>query len=261
MLDRQNTPSDPDGRPPEPPLTYSSRHGGPPGSPEGRSGRGRRIVITAGPTHEPIDAVRYIGNRSSGQLGIALAEAAAQRGWTVCLLLGPTPRMPSDPRVTVERFRTTSDLRALLGRRVPEADVLVMAAAVADFRPAVDASELLGKNRRTHAGLTLRLEPTPDLLAECAASRRPGQVLVGFALEPRERLLTSAKSKLERKGIDLVVANPLETMDSPTIEAVVLGRQGTRMEAGRATDGPIAKSAFAEWLLGLIEEQTDAGTK
>jgi phosphopantothenoylcysteine synthetase/decarboxylase len=106
--------------------------------------------------------------------------------------------------------------------------------------------------------LTLRLEPTPDLLAQAAARRRPGQLLVGFALEPRDRLADSARAKLARKAIDLVVANPLETMDSPTIEASVFGRPGSGLESGRSTDGPIPKSAFAAWLMQLIEEQADA---
>jgi phosphopantothenoylcysteine decarboxylase / phosphopantothenate---cysteine ligase len=220
----------------------------------------RRLLVTAGPTHEPIDAVRFIGNRSSGKLGIALAETAAERGWKVCLLLGPTPRTPSDPRVRVHRFQTTSDLQGLLSQHLSDATVLVMAAAVADFRPKVDPAALTGKNRRTEAGLTLQLEPTPDLLAGCVKARRPGQLLVGFALEPRDRLLESARAKLERKGIDLVVANPLETMDAPTIEATVLGRAGTSLHAGRATDGPMPKTAFAVWLMRLIEEQVDAGT-
>lgn len=258
MLARQNTPAAPDGRPPEPPLTESSSHGSPPGTPRARKGRGRRLLVTAGPTQEPIDAVRYIGNRSSGRLGVAVAEAGAERGWGVLLLLGPTPIEPSDPRVKVERFRTTSDLRAQMARNLPDADVLVMAAAVADFRPVVAESELSGKNRRSESGLTIRLEATPDLLAESVAHRRAGQLMVGFALEPRERLAESARSKLERKGVDLVVANPLETMDSPSIEATVFGRAGTGLETGRSTDGPIPKPAFAVWLMQLIEEQTDA---
>lgn len=212
----------------------------------------RRILITAGPTQEPIDAVRYIGNRSSGRLGIALADAAAGRGWTATLLLGPTCRAPSDSRVRVERFRTTTDLEGLLGGEMGGCDVLVMAAAVADYRPKADPAHFQGKRRRSREGMTLELEPTPDLLAGCAARRRPGQLLVGFALEPRDELLASARSKLERKSIDLIVGNPLETMDGETIEAVVLGRDGTE----RRTDGAVAKGDFAAWLLDIIETKT-----
>jgi phosphopantothenoylcysteine decarboxylase/phosphopantothenate--cysteine ligase len=210
---------------------------------------GRRILITAGPTHEPIDAVRFIGNRSSGRLGVALADEAARRGWDVTLLLGPAPRSPSDSRVAVRRFRTCADLQALLDQTVNGADVLVMAAAVADYRPKVDPAFFGGKFRRKDQVLTLQLEPTPDLLAGVAARRRPDQLMVGFALEPRDELLASARAKLERKKIDLVVGNPLETMDGETIDAVVLGKDGTEARTGGAID----KGAFAGWLLDLIE--------
>lgn len=209
----------------------------------------RRILITAGPTFEPIDAVRFIGNRSSGSLGCALADAAARRGWNCLLLLGPTPLAPSSPRVRVERFRTCADLASLLAQRQGACDVLVMAAAVADYRPKTSPEQLAGKLRRTDQRLVIELEPTEDLLAGCSRRRTPGQLLVGFALEPRDRLLASARDKLERKGIDLIVANPLETMESPLIEAVVIARQGPESR----TDGPIPKPAFAEWILDIIE--------
>lgn len=211
------------------------------------------ILITAGPTHEPIDAVRFIGNRSSGRLGVALADEAARRGWRVTLLLGPVGLAPTDPRVKVERFRTCADLQGLLARHTPGISVLVMAAAVADYRPKVDPSFFGGKFRRLSTNLTLELEPTPDLLAEVAARRTPGQYLVGFALEPREELLASARAKLERKGVDLVIANPLETMDSPTIEAIAVGREGSETR----TAGVLPKAEFAAWLLSLIERRAE----
>lgn len=207
-----------------------------------------RILITAGPTHEPIDAVRFIGNRSSGRMGLALAEAAADRGWRVTLLLGPVGPVPRLPGVDVHRFRTCEDLRSLLGEHAPEADVVVMAAAVADYRPKPNPAMSGGKFRRTNAPLTLELEPTPDLLAEATRRRRPGQLFVGFALEPRAELLESAKSKLARKKVDLVVANPLETMDSDRVEAMVLAADGERAD----TPGVMPKRDFAPWVLSLI---------
>jgi len=208
----------------------------------------RRLLITAGPTHEPIDAVRFIGNRSSGRLGIALAEAAADAGWTVRLLLGPTARSTADTRIDLHRFQTTADLDALLHTHLPWCNVLVMAAAVADYRPAhrVQAGTKL---RRSGTKMTLELESTPDLLAGCSARRTPSQLLVGFALEPRAELEQSARSKLARKGVDLIVANPLETMDAPTIEATVYDRDGGIF----STPGPIEKGAFAGWLLHRID--------
>jgi phosphopantothenoylcysteine decarboxylase / phosphopantothenate---cysteine ligase len=211
----------------------------------------RRLLITAGPTHEPIDAVRYLGNRSSGRLGIALADHAAAGGWLVTLLLGPTHLTPTDSRVQTVRFRTTADLQALLAEHLPRCDMLVMAAAVADYRPKPAGPAHAGKLRRGDTTLTLELEPTPDLLAECSRRRSQGgggQTLVGFALEPRERLMESARSKLARKGLDFIVANPLETMDAPDIEATLLGADGSV----RTTDGRITKDAFASWLLAAL---------
>ncbi len=213
-----------------------------------------RLLITAGPTHEPIDAVRFLGNRSSGRLGTALADHAAARNWDVRLLLGPTPLTPRSSRAHLVRFRTTADLRALLAEHLPWCDVLIMAAAVADYTPVLEAPDAAanpssaGKLRRADQPLTLRLEPTPDLLAECSRRRRRGQILVGFALEPRDRLLDSARSKLARKGLDFIVANPLETMDADTIEATLLASDGSE----RATPGPIPKHDFAPWLLDAL---------
>ena len=208
-----------------------------------------RVLITSGPTQEPIDAVRYIGNRSSGRLGAALADEAARRGWPTTALVGMAAKLPQDPQVVTHRFRSTADLESLLRRELPRADVLVMAAAVADYRPKTAQTDLLGKMRREPGGLTLELEATPDLLKGCAERRRPGQLLVGFALEPRDEMAASARRKLDRKGIDLVIANPLETMDAASIEAVLFGRGGTGLESGLPTPGKVAKDDFAPWLL------------
>ncbi len=216
-----------------------------------------RVLITAGPTHEPIDAVRFIGNRSSGRMGSALATQAAARGWDVTLLMGPLTVLPTDSRIRILRFRTAADLQALLRTNVPEADVLIMAAAVADYRPKVDPAFFGGKFRRKSENLQLELEPTPDLLAEVAATRRPDQLMVGFALEPREELLESARAKLTRKKIDMVVGNPLETMDSATVEAIVLDAHGPE----HRTPSTMTKEDFAPWLFELIEARAHAFQK
>ncbi|MEK6702058.1 MAG: phosphopantothenoylcysteine decarboxylase [Planctomycetota bacterium] len=210
----------------------------------------RRLLITAGPTHEPIDAVRFLGNRSSGRMGVALADAATELGWHVTLLLGPVAARPSRPGVVVRHFKTCEDLRTLLREEVTHADVLVMAAAVADYRPKPNPAMSGGKFRRTNAPLVLELEPTPDLLAEVSAARNPGQLFVGFALEPRAELLESAKAKLVRKKVDLVVANPLETMDSASVEAMILSADGTRTD----TPGVMSKTDFATWVMAVIEK-------
>lgn len=206
------------------------------------------ILITAGPTHEPIDAVRFIGNRSSGRMGTALAHEAAARGLRVTLLLGPAPVAPTDSRVSVKRFRTCEDLRGLLREHVASADILIMAAAVADYRPKVDPAFFGGKFRRKSENLTLELEPTPDLLAEVGATRRDDQLFVGFALEPRAEMLEAATAKMKRKRIDMVVANPLETMDSDSIEATILFADSTP----QATFAKRPKSEAAGWILDHV---------
>lgn len=216
-----------------------------------------RFLVTAGPTHEPLDRVRFIGNRSSGRMGIALAQAGLRRGWDTTLLLGPVGTRPATQALRLRAFQTCSDLQSLLADEAPRADVLVMAAAVADFRPKPHPAITGGKFRRTSDGMTLELEPTPDLLAGVAASRREGQFLVGFALEPRAEMLAWGREKLVRKGVDLVVANPLETMDSEGIEGVVLGPGG--FEARPPGQGAIAKAEFAAWLLDVVERRREPG--
>lgn len=203
-----------------------------------------RVLITAGPTHEPIDAVRYIANRSSGRMGIALAEAAETRGHRTTLLLGPSPLCPPEgTAIRTIRFRTTADLEGLLADEWPSHDVLIMAAAVADFRPAAPARD--GKLRRQGERMSLELEPTPDLLAGLAGSTRPDQRVIGFALEPADELAASAREKLSRKGLDAIVANPLETMDAEDVTATLILRDGTAIEA----PPDLPKAAFASWLL------------
>lgn len=207
------------------------------------------LLVTAGPTYEPIDAVRFLGNRSSGRLGSTLADIANRRGWRVTLLLGPNAVTPEQAGVEVLRFQSTADLQNLLDTHLPECDVLVMAAAVADYRPAPDEIDLTAKRRRDDAGLTLRLEPTPDLLARCSSRSRPDQLLVGFALEPEAEMEASARRKLQRKDIDLIVANPLETMDSSTIRALLLGNPDRGHNTRVTTPGRITKADFGTWLL------------
>jgi phosphopantothenoylcysteine decarboxylase/phosphopantothenate--cysteine ligase len=217
-----------------------------------------RLLISAGPTYEPIDAVRFIGNRSSGRLGSALADHAAHMGWDVTLLLGPNAVLPEDERVQVVRFQSCQDLQDRLSEHLADCDTLVMAAAVADYRPVAEEVTLEGKRKRLPGELSIKLESTPDLLKGCSALARPDQLLVGFALEPRDRMIESALSKLERKNIDLIVANPLETMDSDSIEATLIGNPSRGLEVQLQTPGPISKPDFAHW---LIEQLTPLTTQ
>lgn len=200
-----------------------------------------RYLITAGPTREPIDAVRYISNRSSGQMGVALAQAGAAAGHDVTLLLGPSHLAePADCRVL--RFDTGSELQQLLQTHWPRHDVLIMAAAVADYRPVTVHH---GKMRRGDESTTnLALRSTDDLAATAAANKRPDQRVVAFALEPAETLIDGAKAKLRRKGVDAIVANPLEAMDAPDIDATWLSAHGARQRPGA-----MSKAAFARWMI------------
>lgn len=168
---------------------------------------GIRVLITAGPTVERIDPVRYIGNRSSGKMGYALAEEAHARGADVILVSGPTG-LPPIPIETI-RVESTEEMRRAVIERAPAMDVVVMAAAVADFRPTRVDTE---KRKRT-GKICLELEPTPDIAVE-VSEVAPDVVHVGFALETQD-LLASARSKLERKGQDLVVANALSADHNP----------------------------------------------
>lgn len=207
-----------------------------------------RVLITAGPTHEPIDAVRYLGNRSSGRLGVALAMASSKRAAATTLLLGPCP-VPADlGDVELHRFHTTADLQDELARYWPRHDLLIMAAAVADFRP-VRRGSLTDKLKRGE-GIRLDLEPTPDLLASLSSMTRPGQTRVGFALEPHDRLDESARAKLVQKDLDAIVANPLETMDAHDITARLYRRDGTMTQA----PPHMGKTSFAVWLLDQLTE-------
>lgn len=208
-----------------------------------------RLLLTAGPTHEPLDAVRFIGNRSSGRLGVALADEAAGRGWPVTLLLGPTAREPGHAGVRTVRYRSCADLEARLAEHFHHCDVLIMAAAVSDYRPVCGQADPFGKRRRSEERITIELEKTPDLLAGCGARRRADQLLVGFALEPREQLLESARAKLTRKKVDMIVANPLETMDATTIDAQLVGAAGQVLDR---TPADMSKIAFAPWLLDRV---------
>lgn len=216
------------------------------------------MLITAGPTQEPIDAVRHIANRSSGRMGIALAEVAAERGNRVTLLLGPTASAsPQHSHITTRGFQTTADLQRLIAELWPAHSVLIMAAAVADYRPAHPQGPSR-KHSRKAGTWTLDLEPTPDLLAEAAASHRPDQITVGFALEPADRLLPSARAKLLAKDVDAIVANPLQTIGADHIRATLLLRDGRQLTPPQ---GECTKREFAGWLLDRIEELRSEASK
>ena len=163
---------------------------------------GRRILVTAGPTREAIDPVRFISNHSSGKMGVALAVAAWRRGASVDLVAGPLS-VPAPAGVTVHGVESTEEMAAAVERLLPQSDVLVMAAAPADFRPTVAAAQ---KIKKSDSPAPLALAPTPDILQRTRSARRDGAVIVGFALETTD-VLSGGRKKLEAKQLDMIVVN------------------------------------------------------
>ncbi len=162
----------------------------------------RRVLITAGPTREAIDPVRFISNHSSGKMGVALAGAAWRRGASVDLIAGPM-NVPAPVGVTVHHVESTEDMAAAVGRLLPDADVLVMAAAPADFRPTTVASLKIKKSDSPPA---IALGSTIDILKSTQHARRPGSVMVGFALETNDAV-ENGKKKLAGKDLDMIIVN------------------------------------------------------
>jgi phosphopantothenoylcysteine decarboxylase/phosphopantothenate--cysteine ligase len=187
---------------------------------------GRRVLVTAGPNREAIDPVRFLSNRSTGKMGFALASAAWRRGAEVTLIAGPT-ELPTPHGVRRCDITTAEDMRRAVTSEIDGADVLLMAAAVADYRPASVAPQKLKKGP---GGMSLELERTTDVLAELA-SRKRGQVIVGFAAET-EDVIGNAERKLEKKNLDLIVANDVAGSDTgfavDTNAVTIIGRDGRR---------------------------------
>lgn len=202
-----------------------------------------RVLITAGPTREPIDPVRFLSNASSGTMGFAIAAAVQRRGHRVTLIHGPAAIAPP-ARVRSIAVRSASDMLAACEAAWPAHDVLVMAAAVADYTPSHPSPVKLKKDRR---GLTIRLRPTTDILARLSGRRRPGQIVVGFALEDRAGR-RNAEGKLRAKGLDAIVLNRPEAIDARSSTIRVLLRDG-----GWQPPQTASKLRHAERLAALIE--------
>ncbi|WP_236254843.1 phosphopantothenoylcysteine decarboxylase [Mucisphaera calidilacus] len=204
------------------------------------------MLITVGPTREPIDRVRFIGNRSSGEMGSLIAEAMASAGHEVTSLVGPVDRAVvarCSGAGRVYRFESSAELGQLLEAHFRDADVLVMAAAVADYRPVTVSEGKMARLSGQDQRMVVELMPTPDLVAGVAGSKRAGQRVVAFALEEAGVLEARAGEKMRRKGVDAMVANPLGTMESGGIRAtwMTVGGEVERLER-------MPKSEFASWL-------------
>lgn len=210
---------------------------------------GRRVVVTAGPTVEPLDPVRHLTNPSTGTMGFAMARRALLRGADVVLVSGPTTiEVPEGVRLV--SVRTTSEMRDAVMAELPELDLLVMAAAPADYRPSTVAEHKIKKGDEC---LTVEFERTEDILSEVNARKREGQAVVGFALET-EHEIENARAKLKEKDLDLIVVN------NPNVEGAAFGT-GTNIvtimgRSGREdSPGTLPKSVLADVILSRVAEE------
>ncbi|MBK7835691.1 MAG: bifunctional phosphopantothenoylcysteine decarboxylase/phosphopantothenate--cysteine ligase CoaBC [Gemmatimonadetes bacterium] len=210
---------------------------------------GRTIVVTAGPTREAVDPVRFISNRSSGKMGVAIAEAAWRRGAHVKLIAGPLGVTPA-PVLDVERVTTTAEMRDAVARALPHADILVMAAAPSDFRPVTVSGSKIKKSGAPEA---IALAPTPDILHDTMSARRPGAIIVGFALETDD-VLANGASKLSAKGLDLIVVNDAREagagFEGDTNRVTFLSRDGASEPLPL-----LSKREVADAILDRVERQ------
>lgn len=240
------------GRLPEPPDLLSAVEatlatGGATFAP--RSLDGLKLLVTAGGTREPIDEVRFVGNRSSGRMGMAIADEAAARGADVTVVAANVA-LARNPDVGFEDVTTAAELEEAVRRRFVDCDVLVMAAAVADFTPADPQEGKIKKSGRS--SLEIELVPTADVLAGLRELRRAGQLVVGFAAEAGDALLNEAERKLAEKGLDMIVANDIA---DPTIGFEADSNEVTLIVAGSSPEHPPrgTKIQIAATILDRIE--------
>ncbi|MEM9136043.1 MAG: bifunctional phosphopantothenoylcysteine decarboxylase/phosphopantothenate--cysteine ligase CoaBC [Cyanobacteria bacterium P01_F01_bin.42] len=190
----------------------------------------KKVLVTAGSTREFMDPVRFIGNPSSGKMGVAIALAAHHRGAEVTLIAGPRVALPTGVAINMQQITTADELRQALGRQFPETDITIMAAAVGDVRPADCVHHKLPKSQM---GRHLDLAPVPDLIHELSQRKADRQKLIGFAAQTGD-ILPPAQEKLVRKNLDAIVANPIDQSDagfnSDHNQAVWLDRQGNQVE-------------------------------
>ncbi|UVT17389.1 MAG: bifunctional phosphopantothenoylcysteine decarboxylase/phosphopantothenate--cysteine ligase CoaBC [Nitrospira sp.] len=217
--------------------------------------RGQRVLVSAGPTHEPIDPVRFISNRSSGKMGYAIAEAARDRGAEVVLVTGPSFLTPPSG-VTTVRVGTAGEMADALCRQFSSSTVLIMAAAVADFRPKMLAAQKLKKQGKSE--IVLELESTPDILTMLSA-RRTSQIVVGFAAET-EHVVSHAKDKIRGKGLDLIVANDVTQagagFGSDDNAAVILSATGEERALPL-----MSKRRLADEILTAVHDMCDMSSR
>jgi phosphopantothenoylcysteine decarboxylase/phosphopantothenate--cysteine ligase len=208
---------------------------------------GETVIVTAGPTQEPLDPVRYISNRSSGKMGYAIAEAAAARGATVILVSGPV-NITAPFGVTLVRVKTASEMRTAVMEHLPESSIVIKSAAVADYHLSSVPDQ---KVKKTATRFSLELDPTPDILAE-VGEKKTDQLLIGFAAET-QNLIEEARRKLKTKNCDMVVANLVNRenlgFESDDNEVVLVRKKGEPVYLARAPKREIADQIFDHALL------------
>jgi len=204
----------------------------------------KKVLVTAGPTYEPIDPVRFIGNHSSGKMGIALAEEAVERGADVVLILGPSPLQPVHPKIKTVRIKTAEEMYNAVHRYFQEMDITIMAAAVADFTPEKKTKHKIKKTSET---LSLKLKKTKDVLASIGSIKKEKQVLVGFAMET-ENEKENARKKLLKKNLDFIVLNSLNKEKTgfkhDTNQVSILTKEGEVIDYALKTKKMVAKDVF-----------------
>ena len=207
--------------------------------------KGKRALVTAGPTFEPIDPVRFIGNFSSGKMGIALAEALSEQGATVDLVLGPVDDRLVAPGITVHRVTTAVEMQEACLGLFPAMDLAILAAAVADYRPAHPAAQ---KIKKSGEAPVLALVENPDILKQLGQQKKAGQILAGFALET-EQGEANARKKLQAKNLDFIALNSLQDagagFQTDTNKVTLLDRSGARTELPLAAKKVVAGQIVA----------------
>ncbi len=216
--------------------------------------KGKKVLISAGPTHEPIDPVRFIGNSSSGKMGIALAKAFARKGAEVNLVLGPVESSVEIQGVTIHRVETAAQMNERCNKLFPQMDIAVMAAAVADFTPAMPAGGKIKKEAGLHV---IELKPTADILAGLGKMKHDDQILVGFALETDDEL-QNAERKLKKKNLDMIVLNSLRDKGAgfgvDTNKITIMKKSGQVKSFELKTKDKVAEDILAE-INQLMEEK------
>jgi phosphopantothenoylcysteine decarboxylase/phosphopantothenate--cysteine ligase len=203
--------------------------------------KGKKALVTAGPTYEPIDPVRFIGNHSSGKMGVAIAEELYQRGANVTLVMGPSSIQPSVKNISIISVNTASEMYEACDDLFDQSDITVMAAAIADYTPSKTASEKIKKQEDT---LLLELKKTKDVLKSLGSQKRDNQILVGFALETRDEK-KYAREKLDKKNADLIVLNSLRDKDAgfgkDTNKITIFSKDGQEFQFGAKSKKEVAK--------------------